>query len=75
VIPWDVPLKEGKALSTLAVNWNWGIHHAGWRMRWSPESDDPTQRDRELQPELCEKFLNTKLFHEGHCHECNSSKA
>ena len=74
VTPWDVPLKNGKTMKTLAVNWNWGVHRIGWSLRWSPESDEPTQEAWQNIPDLCEKFMNTKGFHEEHCLDCKHRK-
>ena len=71
VTPYDVPMKGHTTNRTLAVNWNWGIHHPTWRIRWSKESESPTQADWAKDPSLCEKFLNTKTFHEAHCRDCN----
>jgi len=70
VTPWDVPLKNGEIMPTLAVNWNWGIHRVDWALRWSRESDDPTQDAWLKDASLCEKFMNTKRFHEAHCQNC-----
>lgn len=70
--PWDVPLKNGKAMSTLAVNWSSGIHDPLWRLLWSERSDDPIQDDWDNVPDLCEKFTNTKRFHLHHCRVCSS---
>jgi hypothetical protein len=73
--PWDVPMKRQEPMSTLAVNWNRGVHAPEWRLRWSSTSALPPE------PRLCEKqsvrdkFLNTKQFHEAHCHDCKSSEA
>lgn len=74
VTPWDVPLKNGKTMPTLAVNWNWGIHRIDWVLRWSPESDEPTQEEWQKRHDLCVKFMNTKGFHEAHCQDCKRSK-
>jgi hypothetical protein len=70
VTPWEVPLKGGESVSTLAVNWNWGIHAINWAFRWSPQADDPTEDDWLKDPSLCEKFVNTKRFHEAYCQDC-----
>ena len=72
VKPYDVPLKKKETLSTLAVNWNQGIHHPSWRLLWSKDSDDPTDSDWALTPNVCEKFTNTKKFHERFCTYCGS---
>lgn len=70
ITPWDVPLKQGAVLPTLAVNWNWGIHGPDWSLRWSADSAHPNAEAWAKDPSLCEKFVNTKQFHEAHCHDC-----
>lgn len=70
VTPWEVPLKNGKTVSTLAVNWNWGVHRPDWSLRWSRESAMPTPEAWAKDASLCEKFVNTKRFHEAHCRDC-----
>jgi len=67
---YDVPLKRGEILRTLALNWSQGIHHPLWRLRWSEASELPTPEDWKRDPSICEKFVNTKRFHETFCHEC-----
>lgn len=68
--PWDVPLKNKTHLKTLAVNWNAGIHLPGWRLRWSEQANDPEEGDWASRPDVCEKFVNTRLFHLAHCRTC-----
>ena len=70
VTPHDVPLKAGQTRNTLALNWNLGIHGPGWRLRWSKQSAMPEKNDWAKDPSVCEKFVNTKAFHEAHCREC-----
>jgi len=70
VVPYDVPLKTGATLRTLAINWTWGFHDPTWRLRWSKSADVPTELDWQTQPDICEKFTNTKRFHDAICREC-----
>jgi hypothetical protein len=70
LVPYDVPLKNKSSQNTLAVNWNQGIHHPSWRLRWSKSSDLPLESDWKDKPSVCEKFVNTKIFHELHCFYC-----
>jgi hypothetical protein len=70
VIPYDVPLKEKRTLRTLAINWTWGFHPPD-RLSWSPSADLPTVTDWETRPDICEKFINTKAFHDALCRNCN----
>lgn len=74
ITPYEVPLKEGRKISALAVNWNQGIHAPGWRMSWSSASPEPTPADWALNPGTCEKFVNTRAFHEAHCHDCRGAR-
>ena len=71
VIPYDIPLKNDLTFETLAINWTWGFHHPDWRPRWSRESESPLNKDWEERPDTCEKFLNTKTFHDTICWQCN----
>jgi len=71
VVPYDVPLKGGDTLRTLAVNWTWGFHHPTWRPRWSPSADAPTDSDWKARADVCEKFVNTKAFHDALCRNCH----
>jgi hypothetical protein len=75
VVSYDVPLKNARKLRTFAVNWNEGIHPPSWRLLWSPESDTPSPKDWQTQPNICEKFVNTKTFHEKYCRDCGRSDA
>jgi hypothetical protein len=70
VIPYDVPLKEKQTLRTLAINWTWGFHPP-YRLSWSASADLPTVTDWETSPDICEKFINTKVFHDALCRNCN----
>jgi hypothetical protein len=69
VIPYDVPLKEKQTLQTLAVNWTWG-GHSFWEASWSRSSEAPLESDWKEHPDICEKFVNTKAFHENVCYNC-----
>lgn len=74
VIPYQVPLKESGPTQMLAVNWNQGIHAANWKMLWSSESESPSEVDWKKDRSKCEKFINTKAFHEAHCTLCRSHR-
>lgn len=67
VIPYDVPLKDNLTYNTLAINWTWGIHQSDWRLQWSESSNFPSDKDWKEQPDICEKFINTKKFHDTFC--------
>ena len=71
VTPWEVPMKDGRApMKTLAVNWNHWVHDLGWRLRWSEGSDLPPEGAALELPDVYEKFVNTKYFHEMLCDDC-----
>jgi len=71
-IPYDVPLKEEQQINTLAINWTWGIHHKRNFnfLPWSGSSPEPTETDWQTQPDVCEKWKNTKTFHDKVCSQC-----
>jgi class 3 adenylate cyclase len=71
VIPYDVPLKKKQTLRTLAINWTWGVHPLSWQFRWSASAELPTSSDWSSDPDICEKFMNTKAFHDEFCWNCN----
>lgn len=71
VMPYDVPLKDNLSFETLAINWTYGLHRPDWRMKWSKASEFPSDKDWEEQADICEKFLNTKTFHDTFCWQCN----
>lgn len=73
VTPYEVPLSNGQTRHSLALNWNMGIHHPDWRLRWSKESELPSELDWLRDSSICEKFVNTKKFHEANCKYCNLS--
>lgn len=73
VTPYEVPLKKEATLATLAVNWSQGLHPPSWRFKWSKNSDLPAPSDWDAQHDICEKFVNTKIFHEKYCHQCRST--
>jgi hypothetical protein len=76
IIRHDVPVKKEwggeNTFATLAINWNLGIHNPDWRFRWSNSSDMPLIADWEKNRDICEKFVNTKVFHELHCRTCKT---
>ena len=69
VIPYKVPIKNGEYFDTLAINWTTGIH-TGLKFQWSSKSSEPTEKDWELRRDVCEKWRNTKKFHDDVCHWC-----
>lgn len=72
VIPFTVPMENGFTERLLAINWTNGIHHAhDWReFRWKKDQAVPSEKDYETQPEVIEKWKNTKEFHSRVCWNC-----
>lgn len=70
VIPHRVPCKSDESIDALAVNWTWGMHQMGWQPRWHSDREMPNAIDWANQPDVCQKFINTKAFHDAHCRWC-----
>jgi hypothetical protein len=73
VIPYNVPIKNSKTISTLAVNWTQGIHNQ-LTLNWSDKREEPTSEDWVNRPSICEKLLNTRQFHIDVCDQCRRRK-
>lgn len=73
LVPYKVPTKEGKQL-TLAINWTWGIHRPKDFLHWSKTSEKPTESDWMTRRDICEKWFNTKKFHDEVCDSCGKSR-
>ncbi|HEY44510.1 MAG TPA: hypothetical protein G4O11_11070 [Anaerolineae bacterium] len=71
LVPYSVPLKDGKTLETLAVNWTIGAHR-DLELPWSQTHATPPKEEweNEKRRDICEKWQNTKLFHERVCKFC-----
>ena len=65
------PIKKW-ALAMLAVKWTWGSHHPTWKLVWSESRKEPSELDWEKKPDICEKFINTKAFHDATCSWCSN---
>jgi hypothetical protein len=70
VVPYKVPLKGAHLCDTLAINWTWGEHSVPLVLRWSERSDFPTDAEQREKPDICQKFVNTKEFHDRVCIQC-----
>jgi hypothetical protein len=69
LVPYSVPLKDGKTMETLAIDWTIGIHpHLD--LRWSESHAAPPKEEWEKRPGVCEKWRNTKTFHSQVCRHC-----
>ena len=74
ILPYNVPLKNNETLSTLAVNWTYGIHNE-YPFHWSEKNDDPTPEDWTNKPSICQKWQNTKQFHLDVCKQCRRRRS
>ena len=70
VIPYDVPLKEKQTVRTLAIKVDMGLP-SPYRLSWSASADLPTATDWETSPDICEKLINTRKFHDALCRSRN----
>nr|MBF0221448.1 hypothetical protein [Desulfobulbaceae bacterium] len=70
ILPYNVPLKNNETISTLALDWTYGIHHQN-PFLWSKKNDDPTPEDWAANPSICQKWQNTKQFHMDVCKQCH----
>jgi len=69
ITPYPVPLKSGPK-EMLAVKWTWGVHPPAWRQVWSESQEEPSEKDWKEKRDICEKFINTKAFHDATCSYC-----
>jgi len=71
IVHYDVPIKGGPPINTLAIDWTRGAHAPGQLdFRWSESKEYPTAEDYKENRKRCEKFVNTKLFHQNVCKFC-----
>lgn len=71
LVPYHVPLKEGRKLETLAIDWTTGLHRR-LDLRWSATHAAPPEEEWQKRPGVCEKWQNTKTFHDQVCRYCNA---
>lgn len=69
LVPYQVPVKGNGTLETLAIDWTIGVHPPPG-LRWSETSAVPPEDEWEKSPDICEKWKNTKLFHDRVCRSC-----
>ncbi len=74
VVQYQVPLKKGRFMNTFAIDWTVGIHPHDLQFLWSQENPEPTAKDWQEKPDICEKWLNTKVFHDKVCRTCDIKK-
>jgi hypothetical protein len=73
VVPYKVPLKGGLSIDTFAIDWTIGSHFS-FQPLWSQEKAEPTHEDWITNHEICEKWYNTKVFHDKLCRTCDIKK-
>jgi hypothetical protein len=69
LVLYEVPVKNNKTLKTFAIDWTIGIHRP-LKLVWSDTHDEPPKADWAKSPDICTKWLNTKLFHDSVCRAC-----
>lgn len=69
IVPYKVPLKNSETISTLAINWTYGIH-SHLSLNWSKKRDAPSPEDWIKNRSVCEKWKNTRQFHLDVCKHC-----
>lgn len=72
VVPYPVPLTNKSTFDTLAINWTIGVH-PNFELRWSKRHSEPTPEDWKKQRVVCEKWKNTKTFHNNVCRFCKAN--
>lgn len=70
VVRYNVPLKNGKIMPTIAIDWTYGIHN-DFRLDWSKTNPEPTDGDWKSKYSICEKWKNTRQFHTDVCRYCS----
>lgn len=74
ITPYKVPLKDQK-IDTFAIDWTLSFHTPYPNfLQWSKESQEPKPDDWENHPDICEKWKNTKEFHDRVCHFCKKDE-
>ncbi len=75
LIPYNVPVRTqngGRSnRHTLAINWTFGIHMADtFLFHWSLNHEEPPQEEIDNNPDIVEKWRNTRQFHIDACRFC-----
>jgi hypothetical protein len=73
ITPYSVPLKRDSQVM-LAVNWTRGLHHPAWKQVWSESQEEPSEQEWKEKRDVCEKFVNTKTFHDLTCPRCRKAR-
>ncbi|MBC8492225.1 MAG: hypothetical protein H8D43_00460 [Chloroflexi bacterium] len=71
LVPYEVPKKGNRTVRTLAIDWTIGVHDGPDFLRWSKTDAVPPEDEWEKRPDVCEKWQNTKRFHDSVCKRCN----
>jgi len=75
LVPYEVPLRTKNGSRTtkdmMAINWTFGIHDPNaFNLKWSVSEDEPSLDYSKENPDIVEKWLNTKNFHKAVCQFC-----
>lgn len=73
IVQYDVPVKAGGIIPKWAINWTYGVH-PGFCLNWSSQSVEPTESDWQSQGSICQKWMNTRDFHQKVCRYCGSGR-
>lgn len=76
ITPYKVPLKD-KNFDTFAIDWTLSFHlptQIQKFLQWSKESQEPKPDDWEKHSDICEKWKNTKEFHDRVCRFCKKDE-
>lgn len=76
LIEYDVPIRgeygERTTMRTLAINWTSIIHFPNtFLLDWLIDQPEPSQEEIDRNPDIVEKWRNTRQFHIDVCSSCN----
>ena len=63
------PEVQDAFLGDVVIDWTFGSHDF-MDIPWSPSNPEPSAKELEDIPDICEKWLNTKRFHQRACQWC-----
>jgi hypothetical protein len=74
LVRYQVPVKNGQTIETLAIDWTWGLHgpvdDVTSFLQWSDQRREPQVEDWLTHPDVCRKWANTRRFHSDVCRQC-----
>ncbi|MCJ7553475.1 MAG: hypothetical protein MUO34_06285 [Ignavibacteriaceae bacterium] len=69
IVPYAVPMENGQRENLLAINWTIGMHQR-YNFNWNKDRAEPNEKEISEQPDVIEKWRNTKEFHSKVCWSC-----